>query len=269
MGEPPLGIFKTLHDARDFIKYDCEYGRISIWSIDGQPVETHKGSKLIDISEEELNDFKTPLIFCNSFPESPVGLTIGELAFTKAGDARRLKVNIHTPFTIWDKQSQAEKTIQGETSVYCKTNDASLDVILKAFGSIGKNLGDSLTLTRQGEGFVATEGAETRPTTAQAIANSPSQAYKEDKPSQVYTQSQPTLQELAQGLATAIGLAKWAAIDVNELADIKPETIAALATTLFIAGTRSGTICPKVEQEEQRGEAAEAAPVEGDDGLPF
>ena len=40
--------FKSLQDARDYIKYDCEYGSYTIWSIDGQPQESYKGSREVD-----------------------------------------------------------------------------------------------------------------------------------------------------------------------------------------------------------------------------
>ena len=216
-----------------------------------------------------------PLIFCNSFPDNqPIHLTIGPVVVTAAGDARTLEMDVHTPFKWWDKKNQEEKLIEGTTKVWCKLGDPALDKITSAFGS--KNTGDSVTLTRSGPNYTATGGAA-RPTTAQAIkavASASSETYTSNPTT--YTQkAPPSIDKLGQAGAHCISIAKWAILDVNEIADVKPETIIAFATTLFIAGTRSGTICPEIIKEAAVAEAAVAeaavaeAAVEETDDLPF
>ena len=207
-------------------------------------------------------EYKTPLIFCNSFPESPIALTIGELTNTQAGDARRLKVQIHTPFPIWDKKAQAEVQVHGEASVYCKNTDAAMNQLLGAFGAIGKNLGDTVTLTRSGETFTATEGGDTsqqapapRQTTAAAIAQAPSQA--------AYVQPKHTTQDIGQKFAECYGLAKWAIVDVNEMTNATPADIGAAAACIFIADTKPGTVLNKTVREES------PAPHVDENGIPF
>ena len=266
--------FKSLQDARDYCKYDLEYGEHEIRTIDGHLHETVKGSKTLLPIEDILNQpFKTPLIFCNEFPETPTTLTIGELTKTQpkdgqsVGDARRLKIQVHTPFVRYNKQKGAEETIQFDASVYCKDNDDAMNQLLGAFGAIGKNLGDVVTVTRSGETFTATEGGDTsqapqgaqqRQTTAAAIQTAQAPP--------AYVQAKHTTQDIGQKFAQCYGLAKWAIVDVNEMSNATPADIGAAAACIFIADTRTGTVINDTVKEEA---PANPAPQVDEDGIPF
>ena len=140
-----------------------------------------------------------------------------------------------------------------------------MNQLLGAFGAIGKNLGDVVTVTRSGETFTATEGGDTsqqapqeRQTTAAAIQQS------QNPPA--YVQAKHTTQDVGQKYAQCYGLAKWAIVDVNEMKDATPSDIAAAAACIFIADTRGGTVINDTVKEEA---PVNDAPQVDEQGIPF
>jgi hypothetical protein len=200
----------------------------------------------------EQREYKTPLVFCNSFPESPVALKVGELQETQNKDARRFKVTVGTPFPMWDKRAQTEITVQGDATVYCKNDDDSLNGLLQAIGAAGCFLGDMVTVTRSGETFSAVPGGEMgaapvqeapRQTTAQAI----------DKDAAARTAAQfskppVTMADLARVFDAALTMVEGV-FKAHELNDVSTDTMVSVAQTLVHKACDDRTVVPKVVED--------------------
>ena len=183
-----------------------------------------------------MAEFSTPLIFTNQLPESPVTLVIGELQNTKAGDGKRLKVTVQTPFTTFS-QKDGERTIEGAATVYWKNDDAMGPALLQAFADAGKYLGDTVSVTRQDQIFTA---GDADPVPRQSTTDAINEARAAAAVQQV---SKVKMADIARTFDAALTMVEgiW---EAHGLKDVPIESTISVTQTFLHKGCDDRTVIP-------------------------
>ena len=226
--------FKSLVEARQFIQYEVPYGEYPILTADGFVHEVWRGTREITEEIVDMAEYRTPLVFLNQLPNTPVTMQIGELNETRNKDGKRLKVSFVTGFTAFS-QRDGEVPIMGDATLYWKNDEPEGPALLQALGAAGKSLGDTVSLTRQDKGlFVVGEATEASGNQTGGMAPASAPASAPTAQPQMLNGNPVTPTVIVQGYAYFVGQADailqgQAALDDSYVKEVTVADVISLA----------------------------------------